>query len=570
MTELQVRDINHLLKEMSLLDLDRSDPPEFKNDTDPTGEEIQALLLFYKENFRKYCHLKTTLHVRFTRIEDSIRKLATFDRTFLEKACKQLQERKEQTMVMLGNEMNGLRNDIESLTEILAYMTDFDMSQEEQARLELVTKCRTAIRWNPAIPEHDFLHAIFGLEDIPVIMGTDDIDYEGIELCDFEDPPSLSLDVPDFLVESAFVDRLVLNIYGFIIRFDLFYGRKLGILFEHLAWRYIVESLRVRYPDVQRRYTDHMLRIPRRARSWSQAKAALHKALGLDMLRPHLIREILLMTPEPKEQFASFATRIYPLLDVADIADTECGILIMSIVNILSDYGVQAVLNEYGSLDTIPSLRDFLRLLSNTPNALGEPRTDRTHLFFLRYGGSKGATMVRKAIQARDARLADCSSDTPASYGHSDTLGVSSNSTNPSPISSAIDHVNYNPSLRQQKRPHFIDSADIDTPAGSSNQHFGNYDDYNDPTTSYASPISAPPRPSARNSNKKHKANTNTNSNASTNSNNAKNRKKVHNPCGYAPKCRGMPYKHEASQCYIMLADMRASPSDVKEGSYSP
>ncbi|GJJ68030.1 hypothetical protein EMPS_00376 [Entomortierella parvispora] len=399
MTELQIRDINQLLREMSLLDLVRSDPPVFKDDANPTGEEIKALLQFYKEKSQKCCHLQATIHVRFVRIESSIRKLVTFDRTFMEKACKQLQERKEHTMVLLRNEMSALKMDIESLTEILAYMTEFDKSQEEQRRQEFETKCRTTIRWNPTIPEHDRLREIFGLEDIPVITGTDDIDYGQVGLRIFQSSPFLNLELPESISDTRIFNELICGIAAFIQEFEMYYREKLGVLFEHIAWKYMRYCLS-RKSDIQDRYDGHILRVDKTAITWDHTKTFLRKAIGLDILRPHLIRKILTLTPKPKELFASFADRLTPLLDTAGVSDAETGLVVLSIVSLLSDFGVQVVLNEYGSLDAIPSLRDFLVLLSNTPNALGEPHTDRSHLFLLRYGGPRGAKLVRKDIQA--------------------------------------------------------------------------------------------------------------------------------------------------------------------------
>ncbi|KAI1309972.1 hypothetical protein EDD11_003952, partial [Mortierella claussenii] len=124
---------------------------------------------------------------------------------------------------------------------------------------------------------------------------------------------------------------------------------------------------------------------PVEERTWEKAIEALHKSIKFESVSSKVADIVTMMRPERGETMRSFSDRLLPLMEAANMDDTDCSWLVKSLGCYLSDVGMQATMNKYKSLDKIKSIRAYLEFLHETPGAVEGNRTDHTTWFLSQF-----------------------------------------------------------------------------------------------------------------------------------------------------------------------------------------
>ncbi|KAF8923954.1 hypothetical protein EDD21DRAFT_392866 [Dissophora ornata] len=240
------------------------------------------------------------------------------------------------------------------------------------------------IKWDPADPVHVVLRANFGMEHIPIIKGTKDIDITRIKHFELKNQPELNLDIPGGLNEL----EAIVEVARRVIRFkgDIERALKLHlteVLFDMLAWTYLPASL-VKI-GLAEDFENLIGKYPVKERTWSCAIKCLNKAMKLDLISCNVADIVMKMRPMPGESIRAFSDRLVPLMEVAGIDDKDCYWMVKALGNYISDIGLQATINKYGSLSKVESLKEYLQFLMDTAGAINGPRTDHIDRLLLKY-----------------------------------------------------------------------------------------------------------------------------------------------------------------------------------------
>ena len=390
-----VQDAEQLNALFSMLDVeeDEEEDEEVGSGEDPTKDDLVKLLKKYEKRLAKKATAKGKLLFRFNEAKLKLRKLPLETLT-KDDASSKLLKQKETLLQVLVSEVEELKGDIAQLQDALktAHGSDQDQASPETTPKDPV---KITVKWDPSIPEHDALHRIFQEENIPVVPGTQQIDYSKVKKRVFKDAPSLDLDVAKIQPEEM-IREIATRVVDFRNEFKRSYKWHLGdVLFDKMSWDYMAGSLS-KVGGLAQEYLALITKIPMEERNWQQVVSCLNKSLKFESLEAYLADEVLKMRPKKGEGFLAFSQRLQPLLDAAEFADSECSLLIRAIAFYLSDTGFQATIKEYGSFDKITSIKEYLKFLSNTPGALDGTRTNPTQWFFQKYGGKNGYEIFQR------------------------------------------------------------------------------------------------------------------------------------------------------------------------------
>ncbi|KAG0010092.1 hypothetical protein BGZ82_003690, partial [Podila clonocystis] len=120
-------------------------------------------------------------------------------------------------------------------------------------------------------------------------------------------------------------------------------------------------------------------------RTWDKAIEALHKSIKFESVSSKVADIVTKMRPERGETMRAFSDRLLPLIEAANMDDTDCSWLVKPLGCYLSDVGMQATMNKYKSLDNIKSIKAYLEFLHETPGAVEGNRTDHTAWFLSQF-----------------------------------------------------------------------------------------------------------------------------------------------------------------------------------------
>lgn len=139
---------------------------------------------------------------------------------------------------VLSDEVEQLRKDIEGLKDAL----DTNHGHEKRAPTKPKDDSepnRIAVKWNPAILEHDDLHLIFKEDNIPLLEDSNEVDYSKIKKKTFPGAPFLDLDVSKVPVENI-IKQIAARVVTFRDEFERFYEWNFNkVLFHKMAWDYL-------------------------------------------------------------------------------------------------------------------------------------------------------------------------------------------------------------------------------------------------------------------------------------------------------------------------------------------
>ncbi|KAF9428308.1 hypothetical protein BGZ94_002815, partial [Podila epigama] len=249
----------------------------------------------------------------------------------------------------------ALRQDESSLKlSIQEGFKDVDVAPPMSQDIEAPTS-KFYVKWDKSNPEHCVLHKVFGEEYIPLVEGTDQIDYSKVKKKSLEDLPVLDLNVSSFPVEDM-IKEVALRIVRFRNAFELWCRWHLtDDLIDRLAWYYMPRAL-VK-AGLAKDYGDLIKELPIEERTWKQVVVCLNKVLKTEYLEVYLADKVLTARPKAGETFQDFARRLIRLVEAANFPGDGCSIFIKALKNHLPDVSVQATLKEYGSFDEIKSQR---------------------------------------------------------------------------------------------------------------------------------------------------------------------------------------------------------------------
>ncbi|KAG0039352.1 hypothetical protein BGZ83_002823 [Gryganskiella cystojenkinii] len=143
---------------------------------------------------------------------------------------------------------------------------------------------------------------------------------------------------------STSKDQALLDIAKRVVKFKEDLKRSLrlhltGALFDKVAWSYLPMSL-VKI-GLAKDYESEIAKVPIDERTWSKAIEALHKAIRFDSVSSNVADIVTRMGPERGESIRAFADRIVPLMEAADILDSDCQWLVKPLGCYISDVGRQ-------------------------------------------------------------------------------------------------------------------------------------------------------------------------------------------------------------------------------------
>ncbi|KFH73058.1 hypothetical protein MVEG_00283 [Podila verticillata NRRL 6337] len=91
------------------------------------------------------------------------------------------------------------------------------------------------------------------------------------------------------------------------------------------------------------------------------------------------------MCPEHGETMRTFSDHLLPLMEAANMDDSDCSWLVKPLSCYLLDVGMQATMNKYKLLDNIKSIKEYLKFLHETPGTIEGNRTDHTAWFLSQF-----------------------------------------------------------------------------------------------------------------------------------------------------------------------------------------
>lgn len=384
----EIEALSQLFSRLPVDDDEEEEEIDLSSGEELTKDNYLNLLQSYERQLTKKMSGKGLLLVRFNQAKQRLRKLQ-LEKKDKDDALRKFEEQKDALLETLGEEAERLKKDIEQLKEVLIANYGYDKDVVVKTPLELEQNGIT-IKWNPKNPEHDALHRQFKEVNIPLIEGSNEVDYSKVKMTVFANAPTLDLDVSKLPVEDM-IKEIATRVVNFRDDFERFYKCAISdLLFDKMAWRYMSGSLN-KVSSLAKDYTDLVQELPMRDRNWKQVVTCLNKALKFEQLEAHLADEVLMTRPKPGESLITFSQRLKPLLEAAEFPDDGCSLLIRALGNHVSDIGFQATLKEYGSFSEVKSIKAYLKFLAETPGAMEGTRTEKTHWFLQKYGGKSGA-----------------------------------------------------------------------------------------------------------------------------------------------------------------------------------
>ncbi|KAF9352461.1 hypothetical protein BGX34_012153 [Mortierella sp. NVP85] len=356
---------------------------EISGERELTVGDLKKLVESHEERRAKKIIARALLSARLHTAKVLLSEIR-LEKSIKEDAQKKLELQKEALSQTLSKEITELEGDLCSLKCALGlsgwhkedHPTPWTRSEEPN---------KISIQWNPSILEHDALHRIFKEDYIPLLEGSNEIDYSKVRKKVFIGAPSLDLDMSKVPRED-FMTTLVTKVFTFRDEFRRFYEWNLTVvLFDKMAWDYMAGPL-TKVNGLANDYLELIEAAPMKERNWSKVAACLHKALRFELLEPSLADEILKTRPKKGENVLEFSQRLRPLMEAVEFSDS-CSLLIKALGNHLSDIGFRATIKEYGAFDKIKSMKEYLKFLENTPGAFDGPKTDHIPWLVNKYAG---------------------------------------------------------------------------------------------------------------------------------------------------------------------------------------
>ncbi|KAF9555094.1 hypothetical protein EC968_009151, partial [Mortierella alpina] len=391
----EVESLNELLAKFKLDDEEEDDPIVDGVD-DPSKEDLQSLFKFYEGRYKRRAKMVGVIHARFNATIREIRRIRV-DQALQEDATRKATAMKEEMLASLTQQCASLRKDMDSLkmSILQGYEGEEDQHSEQALQATESRPAKFSVKWDKNNPEHCALHRVFGEEYIPLIEGTNEVDYSKVKKRTFKDSPILDLNVSSLPVEDM-VQEVAVRIVKFRDDFERWCRWHLSDdLMDKLAWDYMPTALSK--VGLAKDYQELINELPIEKRTWKQVVVCLNKALKTELLEAHLADEVLTARPKVGETFLAFTQRLIPLVEAAKFPDDGCSVLIKALGNHLSDVGFQATIKEYGSFDEVKSIKKYLEFLTKTPGAMEGSKTDHTLYFIKKYGGKAGAQAASRS-----------------------------------------------------------------------------------------------------------------------------------------------------------------------------
>ncbi|KAF9368471.1 hypothetical protein CPC16_005321, partial [Podila verticillata] len=150
-----------------------------------------------------------------------------------------------------------------------------------------------------------------------------------------------------------------------------------------VAWSYLPMSLvKIR---LAKDYETVIAQMPVEDQTWEKVIEALHKSIKFESVSSKVANIITKMCPECGKTMHMFSDHLLPLMEAANMDDSDCSWLVKPLSCYLSDVGMQATMNKYKSLDNMKSIKEYLEFLHKTPGAIEGNRTDHTAWFLSQF-----------------------------------------------------------------------------------------------------------------------------------------------------------------------------------------
>ncbi|KAI9238757.1 MAG: hypothetical protein BYD32DRAFT_435435 [Podila humilis] len=241
------------------------------------------------------------------------------------------------------------------------------------------------VKWDPSDSVHIAIKAVYKIDHIPIIKGTKNIDATKLKHVELKNQPTLEVDRTTLSNDK---DLVLLEIAKRVIKFKEDIKRMLRLhltddLFDKVAWSYLPMSL-VKI-GLAKDYETVITQTPVEDRTWEKAIEALHKSIKFKSVSSKVTDIVTKMHPEHSETMRAFSDRLLPLMEAANMDDSDCSWLVKPLSCYLSDVGMQAMMNKYKSLDNIKSIKEYLEFLHKTPSTIEGNRTDHTAWFLSQF-----------------------------------------------------------------------------------------------------------------------------------------------------------------------------------------
>ncbi|CAO3574730.1 unnamed protein product [Mortierella alpina] len=194
----------------------------------------------------------------------------------------------EERLAALNEQYGSLRKDVNSLQ--LSIHQGFDEEVEDTPKrtrpVETPQPAKFSVKWDKNNPKHCALNHDFGEEYIPLIEGTNAVDYPKFKKRTFKDSPVLDLNVSSIPTEDM-VTEVAIRIVKFRDDFERWCRWHLqDDLMDKLAWNYMPSALSK--AGLAKDYQELIRELPIEERTWKQVIVFLSKALNTELLEAHL------------------------------------------------------------------------------------------------------------------------------------------------------------------------------------------------------------------------------------------------------------------------------------------
>ncbi|KAG0040833.1 hypothetical protein BGZ83_002422 [Gryganskiella cystojenkinii] len=348
-------------------------------------EKAKELLHDLERQLEWKTRMKRKLIFRYRHAENALTKLP--DLTLQERSQYAVKLREHKTLLQddLTRDIKSIEADVKDLKESNPELQSTQSGQDQ----EKATIYPNSVKWDPKNRIHLALNRVLKEEYIPLVEGTNTIDFSRIRHKHFSGAPELELEVTAGTTSNKMINEIAVKVVAFRDAFKRHYIANLTEeLFEPLAWTYMPKALNK--ARIAQEFTELIEEYQPAHRTWNAVQTCLYKAIKFENIEAHLADQVLRMRPRPNESVIEFSHRIKPLIDAASLSDADCALLARGLGNYLSDTGHAAVVKKYGSLAKVRSFKDFMKFLGNTPGALDGPKTDYVDFFLRNWGGEHG------------------------------------------------------------------------------------------------------------------------------------------------------------------------------------
>lgn len=393
---------------MQNLELDEQAQPDTESDSEYVESEqgLKDQIESYRRKASKKLYMVTLLNSRHRQATKAIKALMlgpVREKAEIDKLDATRASIRNAVMVLV-NQFEDCGKDAErALYSAYRVKIDDDATDSTSAttskrgtEAETTTVDDCVVKWDPADPLHVAIKAVYKIDHIPIIKGTKAIDITKLKHVELKNQPILEVDRTTLSNDK---DVALLEIAKKVVKFkeDLKRALRLHLtdeLFDRVAWSYMPMSL-VKI-GLAKDYETAIALTPVEERSWEKAIEALHKSIKFESVSSKVADIVTKMRPERGETMRAFSDRLLPLMEAANMDDTDCSWLVKPLGCYLSDVGMQATMNKYKSLDNIKSIKAYLEFLHETPGAVEGNRTEHTTWFLSQFKANVGTTTTEQ------------------------------------------------------------------------------------------------------------------------------------------------------------------------------